>query len=484
MFLGDFALGETLYCKFTTRRFSTGAPHTLAGTPVVSAYEDDSTTQITAGITLTVDFDSVTGLNHLTVVATSGNGFEAGKQYDLVITAGTVDSVSVVGEVVARFSIECGAALRPTTAGRTLTIEADGMAHADVKEVAGTTQTAGDIIGDTNDIQARLPPALVGGRIDANVGAISSDATAADNAEAFFDGTGYAGTGNTIPTVTTLTNDPTGVTTLLSRVGTPTDFGSGTSTIAANLQDLADDGTATFDRSTDSLQAIRDRGDAAWTEVSAAEIRSAVGLASANLDTQLDALPTAAENADAVWDEDATAHQTQGTFGQAIGDPGADSDTLFGLVNTNLDATVSSRASQTSVNTIDDLVDDLESRIGTPSNLGGGATVAANLADIEAQTDDIGVAGAGLTAVPWNASWDAEVESEALDALNTILADSIPADGTLPTARQALYMITQFLLERAVSGSTVTVKKADGTTSLFTLTLNDATTPTSITRAT
>jgi hypothetical protein len=42
-------------------------------------------------------------------------------------------------------------------------------------------------------------------------------------------------------------------------------------------------------------------------------------------------------------------------------------------------------------------VDDLETRIGTPSDLGSGATVAANLVDIESQTDDIGVAGAGLT---------------------------------------------------------------------------------------
>lgn len=41
----------------------------------------------------------------------------------------------------------------------------------------------------------------------------------------------------------------------------------------------------------------------------------------------------------------------------------------------------------------------LLSRLGTPSDLGGGATVAANLADIEAQTDDIGAAGAGLTAI-------------------------------------------------------------------------------------
>jgi hypothetical protein len=36
-----------------------------------------------------------------------------------------------------------------------------------------------------------------------------------------------------------------------------------------------------------------------------------------------------AEIADAVWDEDATAHQTQGTFGQAIGDPVADTNTIF-----------------------------------------------------------------------------------------------------------------------------------------------------------
>lgn len=52
--------------------------------------------------------------------------------------------------------------------------------------------------------------------------------------------------------------------------------------------------------------------------------------------------------------------------------------------------------------------------LGTPA----GASLAADLAAIEAQTDDIGAAGAGLTAVPWNAAWDAEVQSEAADALN------------------------------------------------------------------
>jgi hypothetical protein len=43
--------------------------------------------------------------------------------------------------------------------------------------------------------------------------------------------------------------------------------------------------------------------------------------------------------------------------------------------------------------------------------------VSADIAAIEAQTDDIGVAGAGLTAIPWNSAWDAEVQSEVADAL-------------------------------------------------------------------
>lgn len=47
---------------------------------------------------------------------------------------------------------------------------------------------------------------LAYGTVSANVVQISGDTTAADNAESFFDGTGYAGTGNVIPTVTTVTN--------------------------------------------------------------------------------------------------------------------------------------------------------------------------------------------------------------------------------------------------------------------------------------
>jgi len=105
----DYTLDATVYQMFTTRSIA-GVPTALAGTPVVSAYENDSATQITAGITLGVDHDGVTGLNLLTIAATTANGFESGKDYNLVITTGTVDSVSAVGEVVGAFSIGRSAA--------------------------------------------------------------------------------------------------------------------------------------------------------------------------------------------------------------------------------------------------------------------------------------------------------------------------------------------------------------------------------------
>lgn len=73
----------------------------------------------------------------------------------------------------------------------------------------------------------------------------------------------------------------------------------------------------------------------------------------AELATALDPIPTAAENADAVWDEDATAHQTTGTFGQAIGDPVADTNTIYGAVVTGaVGATIAA-----DIITIDDILD-------------------------------------------------------------------------------------------------------------------------------
>ena len=62
------------------------------------------------------------------------------------------------------------------------------------------------------------------------------------------------------------------------------------------------------------------------------------------------------------------------------------------------------------------------------------------------------------------------------------LPSTASTDGVVPTLEQAIYMINQFLAEREVVGTTVTVKNPNGTT-LMTFTLNSPTTPTSITRS-
>ena len=106
---GDYALEDTVYIPFTTRAFATGIPSALT-TGEVQIYEDASITQITTAETLSVDLDGVTGFNMCSVSATAANGFESGKSYTAMLSAGTVGGVSVVGEVVGQFTIEASAA--------------------------------------------------------------------------------------------------------------------------------------------------------------------------------------------------------------------------------------------------------------------------------------------------------------------------------------------------------------------------------------
>ncbi len=71
-----------------------------------------------------------------------------------------------------------------------------------------------------------------------------------------------------------------------------------------------------------------------------------------------------------------------------------------------------------------------------------------------------------------------------VDALYTRqLTESYNADGAAPTVAQALHVIMQMLTEMSITGTTMTVKKLDGSTTALTLTLNDASTPTSVTRS-
>lgn len=108
-FFGGASAGQTLNFKFNTWEVTaatTAAPITLAGSPVVSVYKTNSLTQSTAGITLSVDFDGVVGLHNVNIDLTADTAFYASNSdFQAVLTAGTVDGDSVVGSVIASFSI-------------------------------------------------------------------------------------------------------------------------------------------------------------------------------------------------------------------------------------------------------------------------------------------------------------------------------------------------------------------------------------------
>lgn len=134
-------------------------------------------------------------------------------------------------------------------------------------------------------------------------------------------------------------------------------------------------------------------GVTGFNDLSAAAVNAEVDTAladydaptKAELDSGLAGLndPTAAAVADAVWDEAKSGHTTAGTFGKSVADVEADTNELQ--------------------------ADDYPTSI---------AAVKSDTAAILIDTAVIGAAGAGLTAIPWNAAWDAEVQSEATDALN------------------------------------------------------------------
>lgn len=174
---------------------------------------------------------------------------------------------------------------------------------------------------DTQDIQSRLPAALVSGRMDAYIGAAGTDtitaaALAADAAQEIRN----AITGGAYP----LDTDANG------RVRVVDGTGAGELSLTSGLIDGITGTKNTFDSLNDitaaSVWAAATRTLTAIDEDSTtldldATIRAAVGMASANLDTQLDALPTAAEiNAEVVdaLNTDTYAEPGQGAPGATI----------------------------------------------------------------------------------------------------------------------------------------------------------------------
>lgn len=142
-YLGNFKAGTPVRFQFNTKT-AAGAAITLAGTPAVSVYKLGSTTEFTTGVTLTVDYDSKTGLHQVDIVTTDP-AYETGADYSVVLTAGTVDGTSVANTALRTFSIENRFAVET---------DADGNALSNVQSLADIPVT---ISGDGDSIALVLP---------------------------------------------------------------------------------------------------------------------------------------------------------------------------------------------------------------------------------------------------------------------------------------------------------------------------------------
>jgi hypothetical protein len=170
--------------------------------------------------------------------------------------------------------------------------------------------------------------------------------------------------------------------------------------------------------------------------------------------------------------------------GSALATAQADLDIITGASGVNLLA-----ATQASIDAIETDTNELQGdwadggRLDLIQDIIAADTttdIPALIATAQADLDTItGSDGATLATAQGNYA-----PAKVADILTTALTEAYAADGAAPTLTQAVMLILQHLSESSISSITKTVKKLDGSTSAATFTLDDATTPTSITRAT
>jgi hypothetical protein len=465
-YMGSWKVDDLLTFACNTHTVTTGAATDADAVPSYRVYEDETGTAILNGSMAKLDDANTTGFYSEQITLSAANGFEKGKCYTVYISA-TVNSV--VGTMHHTFQLEAevdanavsniGANVITAASIATGAIDADAIADGaiDAGAFAADAITAAKIADGAIDAAT-----FAAGAITATViatGAIDADALAADAgteiAAAVWgaDATTYQAQG----TFGQAIGDPAAdANTIYGAVVT----GATGATIAADIitiDDFLDTEVAAIKAKTDNLPA--DPADASDIAASFTTVNTALTTIDDFLDTEIAAIKAKTDNLPA--------------------DPADASDIAASFVTVNAALT-----------TIDDFLDTEIAAIKTKTDQLAFTTanrVDAQVFGMEANTLTAAASAADfVTEIQANLSTltEALVQSNVIDALDEILPDSVPADGTRPTVRQSLYMIVQFLMEKSVSGTTVTTKKVDGSTSLMTHTLDSATDPTSITRTT
>jgi len=103
-YLGDFKKGSAVYFCWSTQD-KNGASITRSVDGTIKVYKDDGTTECTAGITDTEDFDGLTGIHNFKIDLSSDAFYAGGHDYIVVLSGATIDG-ETVNSVLATFSIE------------------------------------------------------------------------------------------------------------------------------------------------------------------------------------------------------------------------------------------------------------------------------------------------------------------------------------------------------------------------------------------
>lgn len=232
LMLGDVVEDAVIDFKWGTNDAS-GASITRATDGTVSVYKGNNTTQSTAGVTDTEDFDGITGVHNARIDTSADAFYEPGYDYAVVLSGATIDG-ETVNAPLAHFSIENRRMRGTDNALTTLGTNApagwineaafandaisDAKVAADVT-IAGVTGAVGSVTGNVGGSVASVVGAVgsvtgdVGGNVTGTIGGLATQAKADVNAEVDTALTDYDA-----PTRSEATSDKNEI---LTRLGTP-----------------------------------------------------------------------------------------------------------------------------------------------------------------------------------------------------------------------------------------------------------------------
>ena len=476
-YLGDYQYGAVIYVPFNTFN-AAGASVTITGLAVtdIEIYKNGSVAQRAsdAGYTLLdtdgIDFDAITGIHGFSIDTadnTTAGFWGPGNDYFLVLSAITVDAQTV--SFVALFSMEnragAGVLLRTTIAtlasqtSFTLTAgSVDNSAYKGaliiVSDAASVVQKAMGAIsaytGSTKTVTLLADPAIftmaVGDYVTI-IANVSLKATAPTNT-LDVTATGAAGVdwGNVENPTTTvgLSNTTVGIVTLLNGLA------AGVITAAS----IATDAITAAKIAADAISATKIAAGAITAAKFAASAIDATAIATG----AFTAAKFAAGAFDAVWTV-ATRLLTAGTnivLAKGTGVTGFN-DLSTAQVNTEVDTALADARLDELLAADSDIDGAAPPVVGSVfhellTKTTGSFTYDQTTDSLEAVRDNQGTAGAGLTGIPWNASWDTEIQSEVNDALVAHNLDHVAGTATgIPAIPAGTY------LEQIIGAGVVTL---------------------------